>query len=252
MGATLFVIPGSHPSMTARLMLEHKGIDYRRVDLVPSVHRAVVRAVGFPGVTVPALRYDGQRLQGSRTIARALDALRPEPLLFPLDRERREAVERAEAWGDEVLQPAPRRLVWAALKRDRSTMGSFLEGARLGVPTALAVRAAAPVVSMSARFNRVSDQAVRRDLEALPAMLSRVDEWMEQGVVGGPERNAADFQIAPSLRLLMCFDDLRPALEGRPAGRLALEVVPDFPGRLPPTFPPGWLELPGEPQRATA
>ena len=26
--ATLYVIPGSHPSMAARLMLEHKGIEY--------------------------------------------------------------------------------------------------------------------------------------------------------------------------------------------------------------------------------
>jgi hypothetical protein len=30
-----------------------------------------------------------------------------------------------------VLQPVPRRLFWAALNRDRSTLESFLEGAQL-------------------------------------------------------------------------------------------------------------------------
>jgi hypothetical protein len=34
MRATIYVIPGSTSSMAGRLMLEHKGIDYRRRDLV--------------------------------------------------------------------------------------------------------------------------------------------------------------------------------------------------------------------------
>jgi glutathione S-transferase len=240
MRATLFSIPGSHPSVAAALMLEHKGIEYRRIDLVPVVHKGVLRAAGFPGVTVPAMRLDGTRLQGSTRIARALDALQPEPPLFPRG-ERREAVERVEAWGDEVLQPLARRLVWAALRRDRSGIGSFLEGARLGLPTGLAVRTSPPVVSLAATLNRASDEVVRGDLAALPGMLLRVDEWIEQGALGGSERSAADFQVATSLRLLMTLDDVRPALEGRPAGRLALEVVPRFPGRVPPVLPAAWL-----------
>ena len=73
MDARLYVIPGSHPSMTARLMLERKGIPYRRVDLMPVISKAALRAVGFPGITVPALKIDGLRVQGSRQIARTLD-----------------------------------------------------------------------------------------------------------------------------------------------------------------------------------
>ena len=38
--ATLYVIPGSHPAMAARRMLEHKGIPYKRVDLMPVISRA--------------------------------------------------------------------------------------------------------------------------------------------------------------------------------------------------------------------
>src|SRR6476620_8339664 len=85
MRATLFGLASSHPTLTAELMLRHKGIDYRRIDLMPGLHQGVLRAMGFPGVTVPAMRIDGTRLQGTRTIAPALDALLPSSPLFPLD-----------------------------------------------------------------------------------------------------------------------------------------------------------------------
>jgi hypothetical protein len=144
-------------------------------------------------------------------------------------------VEEAEAWGEEVLQPVPRRLVLNALNRDRSTIGTYLEGARIGIPTSIAARTAAPFVMASARFNRASDEAAERDLAALPGMIDRVDELIERGVIGGAERNAADFQIATSVSLLLTMDDIRPMIEGRPA-RLAREVVQHQRGHLPRVF----------------
>jgi glutathione S-transferase len=239
--ATLFSVPASHPSIAAGLMLEHKGIEYRRIDFAPAVHRVALRAVGFRGRTVPALRIDGRRIQGSRNIARELDAMRPQPPLFPADPERRVAVQRVEEWGDEMLQPLARRLVWAGLKRDRSTLRSFLEGARLGLPKGLAARTATPLVFLSARLNRASDDAARADLAALPGLLDQVDGWIGEGILGGAERNAADFQVATSLCLVMALEDVRPLIEGRPAERLARDVVPSFPGRLGPVFPRDWL-----------
>ena len=106
MNARLYVIPASHPSIAAQLMLEHKGIAYKRTDLLPVISKLVLRALGFPGVTVPALKIDGSKVQGSREIARELDRLRPEPPLFPADPEKRAAVEEAERFGDEELQHA--------------------------------------------------------------------------------------------------------------------------------------------------
>jgi glutathione S-transferase len=245
--AVLIGVPASHPTVAAQLMLERKGIEAERFDLVPGLHRVVLRRA-FPEGTVPAMVLDGQRLQGSRVISRALDVLVPEPSLFPESAERREAVERAELWGDLVLQPVVRRLAWAALKRDRSTIRSFLEDARLGLPTGLSVALAGPVVALSARLNRAGDRSARRDLAALPRLLDRVDELIAQRVLsGGGEApadgalNAADFQIAPSVRLLLAFDDLREAIEARPAGRHAMRVVPRFAGRIPPVFPADWL-----------
>jgi glutathione S-transferase len=148
---------------------------------------------------------------------------------------------RAEAWADEVLQPAARRLAWAALKRDRSTLATYLEDARLGIPVSLAAAMSAPVIRLSARLNKADDEHVRRDLAALPANLDRVDGLLAQGVIGGEQPNVADYQVATTVRLLMSLDDLHGWIERRPAGAHAQAVVPRFPGRTGPVFPHDWL-----------
>jgi glutathione S-transferase len=244
MKATLYAVPASHPSLAGQLMLEHKGIEVKRIDMVAGVHRAGVRAFGFPGITVPAVKIDGQRFQGTRTIALALDALVPERPLLPRDPGRRAAVERAESWGDEVLQPAPRRIVWAALKRDRSDLVTYLRDAKLGIPPAIAAKTAAPVVALAARLNKATDEAVRRDLDALPGMLDHVDELLREGVIGADEVTVADYQIATSLRLLLTLDDIRPLFEGRPAAAYAERIVPSYPGHTGRVLPAAWLPAP--------
>jgi glutathione S-transferase len=242
MNARLYVLPGSHPAFTARLMLEHKGIEYKRTDLLPVVSKVVLRAAGFPRVTVPALKIDGRKVQGSTEISRELDKLVPEPPLFPADAERQAAVEEAERWGNDVLQPPLRQILWWAFKRDREAMASYAEGAKLGVPVSLAMKTAAPVVALSVRFNEAGDDNVRRCLAEMPAMLDKVDGLIADGVLDGEQLNAADFQIATTLRLAMTLDDLRPAIENRPAGKLAVRVAPDYPGHTPPILPPAWLQ----------
>jgi glutathione S-transferase len=241
MEARLYVIPASHPSIAVRLMLEHKGIAYKRRDLLPVISKGVLRAVGFPGNTVPALKIEGDKIQGSRQIARELERLRPEPPLFPADAERRAAVEEAERFGDEELQHPIRQLLWWAIKHERGALRSYSEGAKLGAPIGLLVKTAAPIVALSARFNEASDENARKALKALPGLLDRVDAWIESGVLGGTQPNAADFQIAPSIGLAMTLDDLRPLIENRPASELARRFVPNYPGHMPSVLPPAWL-----------
>jgi glutathione S-transferase len=241
MSNRLYVIPASHPSIAAELMLRHKGIDYKRTDLLPVISKGALRAVGFPGVTVPALKIDGDKVQGSRQITRELERLRPEPPLFPTDPEKRAAVEEAERFGDEELQHPIRQILWWGIKRDKEPLRSYSEGARIGMPIGLAMKTAAPIVALSARFNEASDENARSALEQLPGLLDRVDSYVESGVLGGDQLNAADFQIAPSIGLAMTLDDLRPAIENRPAGALARRVVPSYPGRMPAVLPAEWL-----------
>src|SRR5436190_18311937 len=136
---TLFVIPGSHACRSAMLMLGHKRVPYRRVDIVTLLHPVVVRLLGFDAGgqtrsaggrrtfglrlgdrlgTVPALAADGDRISTNYAIARFLDEHHPEPPLLPADAKQRAAVEEAERWANETLQMAARRIPGAAMVRE--------------------------------------------------------------------------------------------------------------------------------------
>ncbi|MEY2441008.1 MAG: hypothetical protein QOJ46_434, partial [bacterium] len=51
---------GSNSVYTGRLMLEHKGIDYKPVMLMPAAHAFIMLGLGFETMGVPALKIDGR------------------------------------------------------------------------------------------------------------------------------------------------------------------------------------------------
>ena len=61
----------------------------------------------------------------------------------------------------------------------------------------------------------------RADFAALPDQLERVDRWIEEGVLGGEQPNAADLQIGSTIRLLLSIADVRPLIADHPAAGLA-------------------------------
>lgn len=230
--ARLFIVYGSHPCATVERALTMKRIPYRTVELPPLAHAGIQRLL-FGQRTVPGLRLDGEKIVGSRAILRRLEQLQPEPPLLPADAEARARVEEAERWGDETFQPVARRLLWRALKRRPAAAASYSEGAKLRFPGPV-LRAAIPLISRGEiALNRASEAAVRADLQALPGHLDRIDDWIAEGVLGGEPPNAADLQIATTLRLLMTLGDLRPMIESRPARQLALRLFPRVSGSVP-------------------
>jgi glutathione S-transferase len=243
----LYAVPASHPSACVEAALRLKEIPYERVDLITGVH-VLQQAARFGKRTVPALAGDGVRIVGSGAILRWLDGAVPKPPLFPADADRRARVEEAEQWGEEVLQPAARRIVWAALRRASSSAGSYLRGARLPISANVAVRAAPLVTPFERWMNKASEGNVRKDLRALPGWLERIDAWVADRTLGGQKLNAADLQIGSSLALLMTLGDLRPLLEERPAARLVERAFPDYPGNTPAgALPADWLPGPARP-----
>src|SRR3979411_1903238 len=150
---TLYVIPGSHACRSAMLMLDHKQLPYRRVDIVTLLHPLVVRLHGFDAGgqtrtaggrrtfalrmgdrlgTVPALAANGHRISTNHGIARFLDERHPEPPLFPADPEQRSAVEEAERWANDTLQMPARRILGAAVLRDPSAFSRSAADGRMG------------------------------------------------------------------------------------------------------------------------
>lgn len=244
MPARLFVVYGSHPCATVQRAMDMKGIPYSTVELPPLAHAAIQRLV-FGQRTVPGLQIDGEKIVGSRRILRRLEEIAPEPALLPADSAQRRRVEDAERWGDDVLQPLARRVLWTALRNSPSAAPSFSEGAKLALPGPV-LRAAFPLVARGEiQLNRASEESVREDLLALSEHLDRIDAWIEEGLMGGEHPNVADLQIAPTLALLMTIGDLRPMIDAHPGGQLALRLFPNTPGSIPPdALPAQWLPTP--------
>jgi len=231
----LLAIPGSHPCAAVAAMLDAKGVAYTRVDLLPGPSRVWLRATGWGAATVPALRLDGVRVQGSRAIARALDARWPQPPLYPADPAARTRIEEIEAWGDGPLQEVARRIIlWTLLRSAEGRRASAAHARlRFPLPPALAPAASWPFLRLDAALHGAREEAVRADLAALPEMLDRIDAWIGGGELGGEPPTAADYQAAGSLRLLLTIEDLAPVFAGRPAADLARRLIPEFPGRVP-------------------
>jgi glutathione S-transferase len=239
--ATLYAVPASHPCAAVEKALQLKGVDYRRVDIPPVAHKPVQKAL-FGRGTVPGLVLDGRKVIGSREIIRALEEKVPSPPLLPADEKERKAVELAEQWGDEVLQPLVRRVIWIALRRSPAALPSFGADSRLPVPDVVS-RLTAPVVAMAEqRINGASEVNVRADLAALDHHLARIERWMDHDVVGGPAPNAADLQIGSGLALLLTIEDVERVYGTRRAASLARTWFPDYPGHVPSgALPAEWL-----------
>ena len=245
----LYVIPGSHACRSAMLMLEHKGVPHRRVDILTLLHPFVTRLHGFDAGgqtrsaggrrtfglrlgdrlgTVPALAANGDRISTNYGIARFLDERHPEAPLFPADPAQRRAVEEAERWANETLQMAARRIPGTAAVRDPATFCRSAGDGRLGYllyKRELTRRLVIPRIL--GRVFVAGPNREREVLAELPAILDRIDAWIEAGVLCGPELNVADFMVAPSLALILYRPDVLPLFEGRPALELVDQLLPE-------------------------
>ena len=227
----------SHPGHAARLMLERKGVAHRVVNLPPGTHAPALRALGFPGETVPALKLDGRRLQGSLEISEQLESMIPEPSLYPGTRAR---IREIEVWGERVLQPMPRRLFRWGLRHRPDFRRWMAEAAGFPLP-AITGKSFGPGSIYYALRTGATNEVVRADLAELGSRLDRVDALIADGLLGGEALNAADFQVGTSVRALMAFGDLDKHFEGRPAADHARRVLPKFAGPITPFLPPEWL-----------
>lgn len=244
----IYYIPGSHPCEAVFKAAELKGIDYKRVVVLPPTHR-IQMTLMFGSRTVPGVKIKGgpngtEKIQTSRKIIRAFESMNPEaPHFYPSDPAQRDRVTAAETWGDGDFQDIGRRLIWAHLSRSPEAMESFSEGQPVPLPKFAQRIAAGPVAKIQARLNKASDEAVRADLDKLSDLLDEVDQYIADGVIGGEEPNAADLQILSSLWLWRSMDDLRPAIDARPCGKASKalfgEPIGNVPGGI---LPAEWFE----------
>jgi glutathione S-transferase len=227
--------------MTAEAALRRKGLDYEKVTLKPGRHAAVMESIyGDGATTVPGLLVDGAPVHGSRAILARLEALVPEPSLYPAPIAHR--VREAEEWGDRELQDLGRRLPWGAMHFRPEALGTFA-AAGAGPLDPAGTDWAISYAWASWKYHKISCVRLAEDLAGLPAKLDHVDALVAEGVLGGEQPTAADFQIAATLRVLLCVGDLRPLMAGRPCEAIARRWFPDYPGDVPAgAFPTKWVQ----------
>ena len=225
--ARLFGVHGSAPSYSAELMLRAKAIPYRRVNVLAGLHRVTLRARGFPGGTVPAVKLGRRAVQTNRAIARALDETSPDPPLFPDDAGERRLVEEAERFGDEVLQDMTRRIVlWHAVRDP----GCVRPDPRIGpLPIADFGIGRGPAARVAFAMYSISPRQIATDLRDLPPALDTLDGYVADGVLGSPQPTAADFQIAPLIAALLGIDGVGGEVSGRRCAALVERVLPPVP-----------------------
>jgi glutathione S-transferase len=236
MDAKLYWFPLSHPSQAVRTMLELKGIDHKLVHVLPGNQRVHLRLAGFRAGTVPALKVDGRRVQGSTVIARELEALRADPPLYPPEPALRGRVEEAERWGDDVLQSVPRRIFRWGLARDASLRQWLAEQDGRLPFAAASSHVTGPVSKYYARIAHADSEQVKHDIEQLPQLLDHIDGLMAEGVLTTAPPNAATLQIMCSVRSLLGMSDFAEQVGARSFAPLARQLFPHFPEAISPPF----------------
>src|SRR4051794_15247532 len=239
MTVRLYITSLSNPSKSAAGMLAYKRLPHRPIALLSGFPPYPAPPPGFAGRPVPPpAPAAGRHVQGSLQISRALDELIPERALFPADPVARRAVERAERWGHDELQPIPRRIFRFAAMRDvmvRRWVAADVAG--VPMPTLVATLTL-PVAVLRCADSGGSEETIPEDIRRLPGLLDLADALVGEGTIGGPEANAADFQILSSVRLLLDFKAL-PSLEDRPSARAARMLFPQLEGEMPHFAIPG-------------
>jgi glutathione S-transferase len=213
--------------------LDMKGLEFERHDLMFGLSN-VHQFVRFRARTVPGITIGERKIVGSRPILRALDELVPEPSLRPADPALSAEVDKAEEWGDLVLQEHARWIVLTAARQAPEALESLTAGYKVpSIPSWVTKRMGAGADLEMRLLGYTGAQVKNEWIPALPATLDHVDDLIARGVIGGHQPNVADLQIGSSVRLLLNVEDIRPGIEERPAGKLARRLFPDYPGHIP-------------------
>ncbi len=125
----LYQFPFSHFCEKARWALEHNGVAYRAVNLLPAFHAITVRRLA-PKTSVPVLRDGEDIVQGSGAIIDYLDRKYPDRALTPRDPvAAQEALEWERFFDEEIGVTVRRWFYYHALSKRRLALGFLLQDA---------------------------------------------------------------------------------------------------------------------------
>lgn len=224
----------SHYCEKVRLILDYKGLPYRKIEVTPGIGQLdVFRLSGQR--QVPVLKDGNETIADSTAIAFYLDQKYPDRPIIPTDPQQRALCLIMEEWADESIGMNSRKLLLGSLGQDPSfrsavlptSAPSFLKNLVESVP-----REAFDILGMGGGFSpdtvKTARKAMQHNLEALSLILS------DKPYLITDHPTLADFAVA-ALTIYAKFPvgaylELPEALKGKGA----TDLIND------PTYKPFW------------
>jgi glutathione S-transferase len=220
----------SQYSEKVRLILDYKGLDYRKIEVTPGIGQIeLFRLTGQR--QVPVLKDGNKYIADSTEIAKYLDLKYPERPLIPQDPKQKALTLLIEEWADESIGIKGRKALFSAISQSQNFRKSLLptstpdifknlvEGVPSDILSVLGVG-----VGYSPDVVRSAITDLKQDLEALTLLLA------DSPYLTGDEPTLADLAVA-GLSILLKFPDgpyldLPVSLRGK--GVPALAENPDY------------------------
>ncbi|MBW4616920.1 MAG: glutathione S-transferase family protein [Desmonostoc vinosum HA7617-LM4] len=196
----------SQYSEKVRLILDYKGLEYRKIEVTPGIGQVeLFRLTGQK--QVPVLKDGNKYIADSTEIAKYLDLEYPERPLIPINPKQRGLCLLIEEWADESIGIKGRKALFSAISQNQSFRKSLLPTSTPdvlktlveGVPTdLLTVLGFGVGYSPDAIRSAIAD--LKQDLEALTLLLA------DSPYLTGDEPTLADLTVA-GLSILLKFPD---------------------------------------------
>lgn len=219
----------SQYSEKVRLILDYKGLAYRKIEVTPGIGQ--VELFQLSGQRqVPVLKDGNQIVADSTEIAKYLDLRYPDPPLIPKDPKQRGLCLLIEEWADESIGTKSRKVLFGALSQNQSLRKSLLPAATPDVVKVLVEAVPNQLlqvlgfgVGLSPETVKKAEADLKQDLEALCLLLA------DNPYLVGDQPTLADFAVA-GLSILLKFPEqpylnLPATLRGKGVPGLADSVV---------------------------
>ncbi|WP_414545161.1 glutathione S-transferase family protein [Nostoc sp. CCY0012] len=215
----------SHYSEKVRLILDYKGLIYRKIEVTPGIGQVdLFRLTGQR--QVPVLKDGSKYITDSTEIAKYLDLEYPERPLIPKDPKQRGLCLLMEEWADESIGKKGRTALFSAISQDQNFRKSLLPTSTPdifkslvgGVPRdVLTILGLGVGYSPDVIKSAIAD--LKQDLEALTLLLA------DSPYLTGDEPTLADLAVA-GLSILLKFPegaylDLPASIRGKGVPGLA-------------------------------
>jgi len=192
----------SQYSEKVRLILDYKGLAYRKIEVTPGVGQLeVFRLSGQP--KVPVLKDEDTVISDSTAIAMYLDRKYPDKPIIPTDPKERGVCLLMEEWADESIGPKSRKVMYGAISQSPTfrtsilpdTTPDFLKTIVSAVPVEV-LEFLGTGVGVGPDVVKDAKDALKQDLEALSLLL------LDRPYLVGNQPCLADFAVA-GLSLLL-------------------------------------------------